>query len=319
MDDQITDTVVEEAIQWAVVMASGTVSPAQRAAFDAWLRRAPAHETAWRRLQEIDGDFSAARAAAGPAKATLAAVRRGRRRKRRAVLGGLSATALLFAGALAGSDYRYRWTADVATGSAERQTLEIAGGGRVHLNGRTSLDIETSTRGTVVRLHEGAIVVQSGSGEAAIGVSTAQGTFRPVGTRYVVTRIEGATDLSVIAGIVSAAPADGSIERRIGAGAAVRIADGEIRHLPATGLRAGAWAGGIIEADDARLGAVLDGLAAHRRGWLLFDGDVAALRVSGVFRLDDTDGALAALERVLPIELDRITAWVVRVRLRDAR
>ena len=319
MDDQITDTVFEEAIQWAVVMASGTVSPAQRAAFDAWLRSASVHETAWRRLQEVDGDFSVARAAAGPARATLAAVRRGRRRKRRAVIGGLSAIALLFAGALAGPDYRYRWTADVATGPAERQTLEIAGGGRVHLNGRTSLDIETTAQGTVVRLHEGAIVVQSGSGDAAIGVSTAQGAFRPVGTRYVVTRSEGATDLSVIAGIVSASPADRSVMRRIGSGTEVRIADGEIRHLPATGLRAGAWAEGIIEADDARLGAVLDGLAAHRRGWLLFDDEVAALRVSGVFRLDDTDQALAAFERVLPVELDRITGWVVRIRLRDAK
>ena len=105
--------------------------------------------------------------------------------------------------------------------------------------------------------------------------------------------------------------------RHVGSGMAIRVADGEIQHLPATGLRADAWAEGIIEADDAQLGAVLDGLATHRHGWLLFDGDVAALRVSGVFRLDDTDRALAALERVLPIEIDRITGWVVRVRLRD--
>ena len=318
MDDRITDTVFEEAIQWAVVLGSGTVSPAQSAAFNAWLRSAPAHETAWRRLQEIDGDFGVARAAAEPAKATLAAVRRSRLRKRRAVLGGLSAIALLFVGTWAGSDYRYRWTADVATGPAERRTLEIAGGGRVYFNARTSLDIETTARGTMVRLHEGAIVVQSGSGDAAISVSTAQGRLRPVGTRYVVTRNDGATDLSVIAGIVSASPADRSVVRHIGPGMEVRIADGEIQYLPATGLRADAWAEGIIEADDARLGAVLDGLATHRHGWLLFDDEVAALRVSGVFRLDDTDRALEALERALPIELDRITDWVVRVRLRDA-
>ena len=319
MDDKITDTVFEEAIQWAVVLGSGTVSPDQREAFNAWLRSAPTHETAWRRLQEIDGDFDVARAAAAPARATLAAVRRSRRRKRRAVLGGLSAIALLFVGAWAGSDYRYRWTAEVATGPAERQTLEIAGGGRVYLNARTALDIETTAEGTVVRLHEGAIVVQSGSGNAAIGVSTTEGRLQPVGTRYVVTRTEGATDLSVIAGVVSASPAATGDARHIDSGTQIRIADGELRYLPATGLRADAWAEGIIEADDARLGAVLEGLATHRHGWLLFDDDVAALRVSGVFRLDDTDRALAALQRALPIELDRMTDWVVRVRLRDSK
>ncbi|MGP1255377.1 MAG: DUF4880 domain-containing protein [Kiloniellales bacterium] len=319
MDDKITDTVFEEAIQWAVVLGSGTVSPAQQAAFTAWLQRAPAHETAWRRLQEIDGDFNLARTAAEPAKATLAAVRRGRRRKRRAALGGLSAIALLFGVALAISDYRYQWTADVATGTAERRTLEMAGGGRVHVNGRTSLDIESTAQGTMVRVHKGAIVVQSGGTGAPIGVSTAHGTFRPVGTRYVVTRDDGATDLSVIAGTVSTSSADGGVTKRIGAGAEVRIADGDIQRLPATGLRADAWVEGIIEADDAPLSAVLDSLAAQRRGWLLFDDEVAALRVSGVFRLDDTDRALAVLERVLPIELEQVTDWIVRVRLEDAK
>ena len=319
MDDKITEAVFEEAIQWAVVLGSGRVSPAQRAAFDAWLQRAPAHETAWRRLKEIDSDFGAAKAAAGPAKATLAAVRRRRRKKRRAVLGGLSAIALAFAGALAGSDYRHRWTAEVATGTAERRTLEIAGGGRVHVNGRTALDIETTAEGTMLRLHKGAIVVQSGGAGAAIGVSTAQGTFRPVGTRYVVARNDGATDLSVIAGRVTAVPAGGTDTRGIGPGGEIRIVDGEIQSRPPTGLRPDAWIEGIIEADDARLGAVLDGLAVHRRGWLLFDDEVAALRVSGVFRLDDSDRALAALEQVLPIEVDRVTDWVVRVRPRGEK
>ena len=319
MDEKVTEAVFEEAIRWAVVLGSGTVSPDQRAAFTAWLQSAPSHETAWRRLQEIDGDFSVAKSAAGPARATLAAVRRGRRKKRRAVLGGLSAIALLFGAAFAVSDHRHQWTADVATGTAERRTLEIAGGGRVHLNGRTSLDIETTGQGTMVRLHKGAIVVQSGGAGAPIGVSTAHGAFQPVGTRYVVARNGGATDLSVMAGTVAALPAGGTVTRRIGPGAAVRVVGGGIRNLPPTGLRADAWTEGIIEADDARLGAVLDGLAVHRRGWLLFDDEVAALRISGVFRLDNTDRALAALQTALPIELNRVTDWFVRVRLRHEK
>ena len=319
LDDKITEAVFDQAIQWAVVLRSGTVSADQSAAFAAWLGSAPAHETAWRRLQEIDSDFTLAKAAPRAAKTTLAAARNGRRKKRGAVLGGLAAAILLAGAAFAGSDYMQRWSADVATGTAEQLTLDLAGGGRVHVEAGTSLDIETTVQGTTFRLHQGAVVVQSGKAGAPIGVATAEGSFIPVGTRYVVTRNDRATDLSVIAGTVSVSPADGSVTQRIGSGTEVRIVDGAIRPLPARGLRADAWTEGIIEADDAPLGAVLDGLSAHRPGWLLFDDEVAALRVSGVFRLDDPDRALSALESVLPIELDRVTGWVVRVRLREAK
>lgn len=319
MDNKITETVFDEAIQWAVTLRSGTVSADERAAFTAWLQRAPAHKTAWRRLQEIDGDFSVAKAAAGPARATLDAVRRERRKKRRAVFGGLTALALMVGAAFAGSEYRHQWTADVTTGTAEQRTLEIAGGGRIHVNGRTSLDLETTAQGTMVRLRRGVIVVQSGDAGAPIAVATANGTLRPVGTRYVVSRKDGATGLAVIAGTVAAASTDRTATQRVGAGTEVRVADGEIHRMPRSGLRADAWVDGTIEADDAALGDVLDGLSPHLRGWLLFDDEVAALRVSGVFRLDDTDRALAALERVLPVEIDRMTGWIVRIRLRDEK
>lgn len=319
MQEKITDAVFEQAIQWAVVLGSGNVSVSQREAFADWLQSAPAHENAWRRLQEIDGDFNVIKAAAGPAKATLARVHRGRRKSRRVVLGGLSAILLLSGAVLAGSDYRYRLTADIATGAAERRTLEIAGGGNVHINGRTYLDIEKSAQGTTLRVHKGAVVVQSGDSGTPIGVMTDQGSFLPVGTRYVVVVKGETTELSVIEGSVSASTSDESLTQRIGSDSGARVANGEIRPLPSGGVRADAWVDGVIEADDATLGAVLDGLAAHRPGWLLFDEEVSALRVSGVFRLDNTDRALTALESVLPIEIDRVTDWVVRVRLRDEK
>ena len=319
MDDKITDAVFEQAIEWAVVMGSGKVSVSQHEAFAVWLQSAPAHETAWRRLQEVDNDFGVVKAAAEPAKATLARVSRSRRKNRRIVIGGFSTILLLIGAALAGSDYRYQWTADVATGTAERRTLEIAGGGRVHVNGRTFLSIENSAQSATIRVHKGSIVVQSGNPGTPIGVATAHGTFLPIGTRYVVVKNEETTKLSVIEGSVSASTTDESVTQRIGSGADVRITDGEIQRLPSTGLRADAWVDGVIEADNASLGAVLDGLASHRSGWLLFDDEVAALRVSGVFRLDDTDRALTALKQVLPIEIDRVTDWVARVRLRDAK
>jgi len=78
-------------------------------------------------------------------------------------------------------------------------------------------------------------------------------------------------------------------------------------------LRPEAWVEGVVEADDAPLGRVLEALARHRHGWLRYDAAVAQLRVSGVFRLDDTDSALRALEQSLPIRIERTTDWWVTI------
>ncbi|OVZ15811.1 iron dicitrate transport regulator FecR, partial [Pseudomonas aeruginosa] len=49
---------------------------------------------------------------------------------------------------------------------------------------------------------------------------------------------------------------------------------------------------------------VLEALRAYRRGIISVADDAAALRVSGIYPLDDSGAALALLEQSLPIRLD---------------
>lgn len=51
-------------------------------------------------------------------------------------------------------------------------------------------------------------------------------------------------------------------------------------------------------------GEVLEALRAYRRGIISVADDAAALRVSGIYPLDDSGAALALLEQSLPIRLD---------------
>ncbi len=81
----------------------------------------------------------------------------------------------------------------------------------------------------------------------------------------------------------------------------------------ASGLRAGGWADGVVEARGAPLGEVLEALGPYRAGWLGYAPEVAGLKVTGVFQLNDTDAALDAIAQSLPVRVVHRTRWWVRV------
>jgi len=69
---------------------------------------------------------------------------------------------------------------------------------------------------------------------------------------------------------------------------------------------------------DIALGDLLAQLARYRRGHLECAPEVAQLKVSGAFPVDDTDRALAALVSRFPLQLRSRTRYWVRVEARDA-
>lgn len=317
MHDEIPESVLDAAFHWAVVLHSGTAGEAERRDFEAWLAARPAHRSAWRRVQAVEQELDAVRPAAGRAAETLhrMADRRDRQRRFAAGLGCLVVTAMLVGLLVKLSPVWQPWRAQHVTATAERRALTLPGGARVHMNSGTALDIERGEAGTAIRLHRGKILVDSGSAAPADKprVVTRDGRFTPLGTRFVVARQSGATELAVIHGRVAVEAGAGQ-PTRARAGQRWRVADGRTRRLAPDGLAPGAWADGIVDADNARLGDVLAALGEYRRGRLRCDPAAADLRVTGIFRLDDTDAALAALARSLPVQIDRVSGWWVSVR-----
>src|SRR5690606_15225592 len=66
-------------------------------------------------------------------------------------------------------------------------------------------------------------------------------------------------------------------------------------------LRGPDWLRGTLHADSMRLDAFAAELARYRPGIVRCDPDVADLRISGTFQLNNTDGVLHALPALLPV------------------
>ncbi|MDZ3994983.1 Protein FecR [Pseudomonas sp. Teo4] len=86
---------------------------------------------------------------------------------------------------------------------------------------------------------------------------------------------------------------------------------GQITPVPAG---ADAWTRGMLVVDNVRLADLLAELGQYRNGHLGVDDEVANLRVTGSFPLNDTDLALASLVPALPVKIERHTPWWVTVK-----
>ncbi|MNH22283.1 fec operon regulator FecR [compost metagenome] len=74
-----------------------------------------------------------------------------------------------------------------------------------------------------------------------------------------------------------------------------------------------AWSEGLIVTRDMRLHDFLAQVSRYRHGYLACSDDIADLRLSGVFRLDDPEQLLQLLPKTLPVSLRQRTRWWIRV------
>lgn len=77
-----------------------------------------------------------------------------------------------------------------------------------------------------------------------------------------------------------------------------------------------AWSKGLLMADNMRLDAFVEQLSRYRPGLLRCSDEVAALRISGVYPLADTDAVLDALPHSLPLQVQRRSRYWVTLSAR---
>nr|NOY03409.1 amino acid ABC transporter substrate-binding protein [Gammaproteobacteria bacterium] len=166
----------------------------------------------------------------------------------------------------------------------------------------------------VIVLHQGEISVDTGHQDPRpLLVRTDDGRLRPLGTRFLVRREAAGTRLEVLQASVAAMPHNSGDEQVLREGQQVLMHADGLGQVSAVPAGADAWTRGMLVVDDVRLGDLLAVLGKYRSGYLGVDAAVADLRVSGSFPLTDTDLALASLEPVLPVKVERHTQWWVKV------
>lgn len=303
---------LEAAAHWYVALRDADADDPARAAWRRWLDADARHRQAWARMLALQERLGSV-----PGDLLLPTLRGARQQQRRRLL----ALALL-----AGGGASFGWyaappwrvlSAGLRTATGERRTVTLPDGGTLYLNTASAVDIDYGPERRVLRLHQGEVLVQTApdpAGQRPFEVWTVDGSARALGTRYAVRREPAGTRVAVFQDAVLLRPADP-------AAPSLRLAAGQQSLLTARASAApepviagqADWVEGRLVAIDQTLGDFIAELARYRQGSLSCDPAVAHLRLSGAFRLADTDAALENVAASLPVALRYRTRYWVRV------
>ncbi|MCB5206986.1 FecR domain-containing protein [Methylovorus mays] len=317
---EIDASIVRQAIDWLVKVQSKTTDMSVQQGCQLWRNEHPDHERAWQRVCQMGGDLSASalhehdRDIAN--KVLQLAMHRIQRRRTLKLLGLTfiaGSSALLAHQVLPWQN----WSADYRTATGQRRILRLADGTVLILNTDTAVDIRFSPQERLIVLVHGEILVTSGHGElsdAPLRVSTRQAMLQALGTRFVVRQEPDVVQVSVEESAVAIRTSDGAQTSVIAyAGDHYRISHGDGIVRAALAMEPAAWADGLLSVNNMRLTDFINELSRYRSGYLRCAAEVAELRLSGVFQLDDIDNLLKLLQRKLPVRIAYVTRWWVTV------
>jgi transmembrane sensor len=318
----IAPAVLQRAAEWMARLWSDDASTADADACAAWRAADPGHERAWTRLQRFTQQFDTLPREV--ARGALAPVPRHATGRRRA----LQLLGLIAAGGGAAlltqeSKVWQRATSDYRTAVGETRAIVLADGTQLVLDTASAIDVRYSANERRIVLRAGAILVTSAHETAPVYrpllVATPQGTATALGTRFSVRLDDDASQVAVFQGAVALQPVrDGAPALHLQAGQQAGCTRLDVQDVTTVENSAAAWADGSLVAERMRLDQLLAELGRYRHGVLRCDASIAALRVTGVFSLRDTDRSLANLALSLPVQLRYRTRYWVSMGPRQA-
>lgn len=325
-----SQTDIEVAIDWLVLLQGDSVTEDDWRDFDAWLTASPAHAMAYDQAQAFDQrlDLDArlaerARPAIAPVAAAAASTNVIPLRPTRRIWlwsAGSAIAAAFVAGAillpaggfLGGREIHY------ATGVGERRTIALEDGSRIELNAASRLTVRFERNIRHVRLDDAqAFFDVAKDSRRPFLVEAGDSQVRVVGTQFDVRHRDGQLAVAVQRGLVE-----------------VRAAS-----APPVRLRPGQGLSHIEGQDDARAATVpVDEVTGWRQGRLIYrdrplseivgdlnrlfprpvklaDARAANMRLSGVLIVDEQDAMVSRLSHLLPVRTTTTNdAIVIRAR-----
>lgn len=303
----VSRQVAQQAARWFLRL-QGPANAQDQQACEAWRAADAEHERAW----QLAARFSAQVQTIPPELARKTLQRPmplGRRNALKAltslvVLGSLGVT-LSRSGALDGL------VADVSTGIGERRQVTLDDGSELHLNTDTAVDIRYSASERTLLLRKGELYVSTGKDPRPMRVQSASGTFQPLGTRFSVRQFPDHDLLQVFEGTVAATPNQGAT-LRVAVGETAQVSAMQASLLDGPAARAD-WLTGVLRVEAMPLAEFVAELGRYRQGWTRCAPEIANIRVSGTYQLNDPDAALAALTMTFPVRLRFVTRYWVTV------
>jgi transmembrane sensor len=349
------ERLLEQACGWLSKMHSGEFSEAEGRQLTNWRAADPAHERAWQKaevlwqrleslrgrtipgseplVQERRADFSlfAYKAASFPggieanvplrsvsANRIQVASSPSRRARFRRGKSALAAACALLAITLAAFYPPVWWQADYLTGKGERRAIVLADGSRVLLNTETALAVHFDDATRRVELVQGEAFFEVAKDASHPFVVTASGSeVRAVGTAFNVRRATHQVLVELSEGVVDVQDPQHLRRVRMRPGQTALIGSDTVdvnlaRHPENFAL----WRDGYLQFDGMPLQAAIEQINRYRPGRVvLLNKRLADRRVSGLFRLNALDQAIAGLKAAVP-ELQTIgmTPYLVVLR-----
>lgn len=300
--------VVAQAADWLVRLEQDG-SATTRQAWRRWYEASPSHAKVWQRFALLQ---DAVPASGDAAAAALGAIdfRHARRRTLKLLAAG--------AGIAVGGPLLYRqaqgagWFATYRSATGEQRSLALNDGVALIMNTGTALDLRQDGPRLDIELHDGEIMLDARAADSALRVLTRGGCIVPTRAHLVVRAQGPLTRVALDAGEATLTTR-GDLGLKLRAGDVYRFSAHRIEDEAGWAGREFAWVHGMLIADDMPLEAFVAELARYRPSLVQCDERVAALRVNGSFRLQDTDQVLEALAVTLGLRVRYRTRYWVRV------
>jgi transmembrane sensor len=202
------------------------------------------------------------------------------------------------------------WSADLRTATGERKKVQLADGSSVQLNTASAVDIDLKNRR--LKLLEGEIALNV-PGTSPLTILTRFGQVIVSQSEVCVRQGPVGCKVSVLRGSVQLQPLHGPVFSLLG-GQQVSLQAAGANAVEPFDVLAPGWRDGVLMAQNQPLGDFLRELSTYRPGVLRWEPALESLRITGSFRLEDTDRILALLEASLPLEVhSRTRYWVTLV------
>jgi transmembrane sensor len=302
--------VAEDAAHWLVLLESGSASADDRARLQHWREQCPSHEQTWQKAQGLRQRFAGL-----PSELALASLDRPDLGRRAALKRALIVAALLPCGWLLSQQPQVAaWRADLRTASGERKDLRLPDGSLLQLDTASAVDLDVQQR--QLALIEGEMALSMAANVAPLSIETPAGRILAHGAEFCV-RLQGqGCRVAVWRGSVDLQPAHGQPLRLL-AGQRSTMTGSRVAPLERFDVQQPGWREGVLSVENQPLGLFLAELSRYRPGVLRWEPALEALKVTGTFRLDDTDQILVLLAASLPVQVQSHTRYWVTLTPRN--
>lgn len=312
-----TSSIKDQAAEWLVRLSDEDETPSHEdyAQFEVWKKADPRHAQAVNKMEIILGYVQAL-----PAEPAVAALDRAAQQTSDHSWAALAKILCLLAVVFLplwltlSPQHQLRvMLADKRTSTGEWQSYTLDDNSRLQLSSNSAINVHFTQQQRTVELVQGELLVDVASDAARpFTVTTTQGSFTALGTRFTVQRQNEASVLSVTESRVQARNKNSRQQQVITMGQRIRIDnDGNLSAVEILDdSYERAWLDHQLVVSGQPLSQVLEQLEPHYPGYLRFDAkELAGIRVYAVLPLDDPERALRLLSESFPIEVNQFTPW----------